>query len=406
MTLPIDPSREADAFPLRRPAPARATAPAAQTGPTQVMAYYFPQWHIDPRNDAMFGPGWTEWDVLRGCEPRFPGHVQPKKPLYGEFDESDPVQATAIVDRALEHGVNGFIVDWYWYDNAPFLNGFLDRGLLQAQRLDEFRFALMWANHDWTDLYPACEPAPTVMLPGPNTRYHAERAFAHVLENYLTHPSYWRLGGLPYFSIYDLPSLIKGMGDVARTARLLDAFRERARAAGLAGLHLGGTVNFGIREPERLVAELGLDSATHYTWWHHTGSAFKRFPTVPYEDVHAEARDEWRRMSELLPGAYLPNVTVGWDPSPRTVAWPLDGDRGYPFTSVMTGNTPERFGAAMRDALSFVAGRGGPRVVTINAWNEWTEGSYLEPDEQHGDGYLRALRDARAEETDSTDRKD
>jgi hypothetical protein len=168
-------------------------------------------------------------------------------------------------------------------------------------------------------------------------------------------------------------------------------------------LHLNGAVNFGIPDAARLVAELGLDSATHYTWWHHTGSAFKQYPTVSFADVHAEARDEWRRMSAELPGAYLPNVTVGWDPSPRTVAWPLDGDRGYPFTSIMTDNTPERFGAAMSDALSFVADRNGPRVVTINAWNEWTEGSYLEPDEQYGDGYLRALRAARAADIDSTD---
>jgi hypothetical protein len=228
-----------------------------------------------------------------------------------------------------------------------------------------------------------------------------------LIENSLGHPSYWRVDGAPYFSIYDLPGLVRGMGGMGEAAKLLDWFREQAHSAGLPGLHLNGAVNFGVPEKARLVAQLGLDSATHYTWWHHAGDAFKTFPTVDYDAVHAEARQEWRRMTVELPVAYLPNVTVGWDPSPRTTDWELDADRGYPFTSIMTGNTPERFGAAMRDALAFVQAEGSSGVVTINAWNEWTEGSYLAPDEQYGDGYLRAVdaavRAARTAENRETD---
>lgn len=311
--------------------------------PAQVMAYYFPQWHTDPRNDAMFRPGWTEWDVLRAGTPRFPGHTQPKRPVWGEYDESDPEDASRAVAAALDHGIDGFIVDWYWFDNAPFLNGYLDRGLLAADRLDEFRFALMWANHDWTDLYPARGPRLTTLLPAPNTRYHPTCAFTHVLDHYLTHPSYWRLPQGPYFSVYDLPGLIRGMGGVPQTAALLDGFRERARAAGLPGLHINGAINPGVPEPELLVRELGLDSATHYTWWHHPDSAFTRFPTTGYPDARAHAGHTWRRVG---------------------------------------------------DALDFVAEDGRAPVVTINAWNEWTEGSCLEPEAEYGDGYLRAIRDA------------
>ncbi|MGO8902351.1 MAG: glycoside hydrolase family 99-like domain-containing protein [Isosphaeraceae bacterium] len=33
------------------------------------------------------------------------------------------------------------------------------------------------------------------------------------------------------------------------------------------------------------------------------------------------------------------------------------------------------------------------RVLTVNSWNEWTEGSYIEPDTVHGTKYLEAIRD-------------
>jgi len=35
----------------------------------------------------------------------------------------------------------------------------------------------------------------------------------------------------------------------------------------------------------------------------------------------------------------------------------------------------------------------GPQILNINCWNEWTEGSYLEPDIIHKMGYLNAVKD-------------
>lgn len=34
-----------------------------------------------------------------------------------------------------------------------------------------------------------------------------------------------------------------------------------------------------------------------------------------------------------------------------------------------------------------------PRIVTVNSWNEWTEGSYIESDAKSGCAYLEAVRD-------------
>ena len=122
--------------------------------PYQIAVYYFPNYHIDPRNELLHGPGWTEWELVRHAGPRFPGHRQPRVPAWGYEDESDPAVMAKKIDAAADHAVTQFLFDWYWYDDGPFLNRGLDEGFLAAANNDRLQFALMWANHDWTDIHP------------------------------------------------------------------------------------------------------------------------------------------------------------------------------------------------------------------------------------------------------------
>ena len=85
---------------------------------------------------------------------------------------------------------------------------------------------------------------------------------------------------------------------------------------------------------------------------------------------------------------------MGWDATPRTCQSDIFTNSEYPFMAVMTGNTPERFKAALQAAKQFVDRKGGTqRILNINAWNEWTEGSYLEPDTTYKMEYLKVVRD-------------
>src|SRR5438552_3401226 len=101
------------------------------TKPYQVGAYYFPNYHVEPRNEANYGPGWNEWELIKHATPRWPGHKQPIAPAWGYEDESDPVVMAKKIDAAADHKLNHFIFDWYWYD-GPFLNRGLDDGFLKA----------------------------------------------------------------------------------------------------------------------------------------------------------------------------------------------------------------------------------------------------------------------------------
>lgn len=84
---------------------------------------------------------------------------------------------------------------------------------------------------------------------------------------------------------------------------------------------------------------------------------------------------------------------MGWDSSPRTVQSDIHANLGYPFTPILVDNTPEQFRKSLAAVKEFLDRSGTlPPIVTINSWNEWTEGSYIEPDTLHGLGYLEAIR--------------
>ena len=114
-----------------------------------VACYYFPNYHVDPRNEAQHGPGWSEWELVKCARPRFKGHQQPKVPLWGYVDEADPQVMAKKIDAAADHGINAFIFDWYWYENKPFLERCLNEGFLKAHNNHRLKFSLMWACHDW-----------------------------------------------------------------------------------------------------------------------------------------------------------------------------------------------------------------------------------------------------------------
>ena len=88
----------------------------------QIGAYYFPNYHAEPRNETLYGKGWTEWELMKHARPRFTGHQQPKVPAWGYEDESDPAVFARKIDAAADYGLTQFIFDWYWHEEGMFLN--------------------------------------------------------------------------------------------------------------------------------------------------------------------------------------------------------------------------------------------------------------------------------------------
>lgn len=385
------------------PGAAMAASPEGQgatvrKGDYTVACYYFPNYHVDPRNEAQHGPGWTEWELVRRAEPKFPGHEQPKVPLWGYESESDPAKMVKKIDAAADHGIDVFIYDWYYYDDGPFIERGLEQGFLKAPNNSRIKFGIMWANHDWVDIHPAKRGYAPLQYPGKVTAATFDRMTDHVINDYFKHPSYWKIDGRPYFSVYELYKLIEGLGGTEETLKALQRFREKTKAAGFPDLHLNA-VAAGIqilpgekqlKNPAEMVKHLNFDSVTSYVWVHHIG--FPEFPKTPYAYFQKEAAAHWPRADKEFGVPYHPNVTMGWDPTPRTSQTDSFDNKGYPFMATISGNTPAAFKESLAQCKEFLDRRGGDKILTINAWNEWTEGSYLEPDTVNRMAYLEAVR--------------
>jgi len=388
---------------------------------TTLATYYFPFSHVDPLNERFHGKGWTEWELMRLAQPRFPGHRQPRLPLWGFEDDSDPEVMARKVKAASAHGLDAFVFDWYWFEGGPFLSRALDEGFLGLGDID-FRFALMWANHDWSPMHPVpYHQAKTGnverLFRGSVTDAEFEALCRHTIEQYFTRANYWKIDGKPYFSIYNLAALLQSFGSVERTRGKLEQFRSLAEEAGLAGLHLNAIEIFtpnipheeAVHEWPELIHALGFDSVTSYSWAHFPEHLLEnggrdRHVTYSYEGMDKPLESLWASQAEKYAVPFFPHVTVGWDSSPRTVQsdmWENLG--GGPFSFIWNDASPEAFERYLKLACEHACGdsSGQEQAVFINAWNEWPESSYLEPDRVHEYAYLEAVHRVSQQFTDA-----
>ncbi|MBU0713893.1 MAG: glycoside hydrolase family 99-like domain-containing protein [Verrucomicrobia bacterium] len=356
-----------------------------------ICAYYFPNWHPDLRNDKWHGAGWTEWEVLKCARPRFPGHQQPKVPLWGYEDESDPSVMAKKIDAAAGRGVDGFIFDWYWFGDGPYRTKCLEQGFLKAHNCADLQFAIMWANHDPIYVHPGSRMYPMPkLLDGAILPETFVKATNHCIETYFKQPNYLRLDGGLYFSFFDFAKLVNSLGGEAAAGEVFRDFRSRVARAGLGEVNLNACVTIESKdETYKLMKRLGVNSCGSYGWTWDQSS----FPVCDYDRTakeNAAAYDILTARCNKMP--YYVNVIMGWDVSPRSVQSEIYENAGYPFMNVII-STPAQYEQALRAARDFVlSGKATGRMVTLNAWNEWTEGSYLEPDTINGMAYLEAVK--------------
>jgi hypothetical protein len=365
-----------------------------------VAAYYFPNYHVDKRNSAYHGKGWTEWELVKEAKSRFPNHNQPDVPAWGYTDEANPEAMAQKIAAAADNSVDVFIFDWYMYEDGSFLGKALDEGFLKAKNTNRLKFGLMWANHDWFDIHPYKKGTPQKLLyPGKVSPERYDEICDILVKNYFTKSNYWKIDGKAYFSIYDINNFIQNFGSLEATKNAMERLNEKAIAAGLKGVHWNlvsweKAILPSEKEPQDnsvIAPKLGFNSITSYVWIHHV---VLPDTITDYNYVRDKYFEYWNDAKRKFKVPYYPNVTMGWDPTPRCDLSSEWDNSGYPFMNIIGNNTPVNFKTALqmtKDKL--LSDPNGPRIVNINCWNEWTEGSYLEPDTVNGMKYIEAIRD-------------
>ncbi len=311
-----------------------------------VGVYYFPGWRTA-----------GQWLPIT--------RLPERKPVLGWYREGEPQIADWHIKWAVEHGITFFAYDWYWTQGARILEHALHEGYFKSQYRRHLQFCLLWANHN-----------------PPNTSSHEDclAVTRYWMEHYFHRPEHLRIDGKPVVIIFSPYRLRADIGSEG-VKRAFDAMREECRRAGLGGLYIIACIG-GAGEVQ-ITAREGYDAVTAYNWPHLGIKGDTKW--APFDTLIDGYREQWESIVQNSPIPLLPPVCGGWDSRP----W--HGQSAL----VRYGRTPEKFKRHLQDALRFLEEH--PRsvvpMVLIEAWNEWGEGSYIEPQREFGFGYLDAIRE-------------
>jgi lipopolysaccharide biosynthesis protein len=350
----------------------------------RLIAFFLPQFHPIPENDAWWGKGFTEWTNVTKAKPLFRGHDQPQYPAdLGYYDLRLPEVRTQQAELARAYGIEGFCYWHYWFNGKQLLERPVNEVIASGK--PDFPFCLGWANHLWSREW---DGSPNRILQ--EQTYGGEeddrKHFEYLLPA-LHDRRAIRVDGKPIFLIYKA----KMLPDPSRTTNL---WRQIAIKEGLAGLYLMSVETIDTFGWDPKLG--GFDAAVMFQPnWEHLSQlkkieswSVKLFKKLRY-GWHLRVIDYellWRRsLSEVAHYPRYPGVFPRWDNTPRR------GKRGL----VVLGSTPHEYGKWLKSAVATLKDRPQQhRIVFINAWNEWAEGNYLEPDSKFGLAYLEATYDA------------
>jgi glycosyltransferase involved in cell wall biosynthesis len=355
-------------------------ARTAPPPPAKTIAFYLPQFHTIPENDEWWGEGFTEWTNVRRGRPQYEDHHQPHVPNeLGYYDLRDAEVMTAQARLARAHGIYGFCFYYYWFDGRRILEHPIDT-LLERDE-PAFPFCYCWANENWTRRWDGLEE--DILLEQSYTPGWDERFIRDVLPG-LADRRYIRVGDDPLLLVYraDL---------IPDTARALEAWREVAQRELGVDLHLAAVQSFGIGDPR----PYGFDAAVEFP--PHNARFLLDHDQLPDVDPSfAGYFEDYRAVMLHQLGLDLPDYRWYRGAMP---SWDNTARRGS-LAHILVGSSPELYEQWLRKLLLQSMSRASvdEPLVFVNAWNEWAEGTHLEPDEKHGHAWLdathTALRDA------------
>ena len=346
----------------------------------KLIAFFLPQYHPVQENDQWWGKGFTEWTNVSKTQPNFVGHYQPRVPAdlgYYDLRLIEVMQQQAAL--AQRYGVHGFCYYYYWFDGKRLLERPVEQLLLSAE--PALPFCLCWANENWTRRWDGQD---NEVLMAQSHTVEDDLAVIADLMRFFRDARYIRIDGKPLLVIYRVTLF----PDFAATAA---RWRAACREQGIGEIYIAMVESFDLVHTATPPSAFGCDAAIEFP---PQGMAEQRPPSgellnPDFAGHTADYRDLAVRYATRPQPAYtrFRGVMPGWDNSARRK------NNSFCFEHA----SPGVFQAWLEESLDQTRAEqfGDERLVFVNAWNEWAEGAYLEPDRRYGHTYLEAVANAR-----------
>ena len=358
----------------------------------KIISFYLPQFHQTEENSLWWGEGHTEWTLVNEAKPLFDGHT-PLSPPLNEYDLTDVEALKWQAKLAKDYGIYGFCIYHYWFEGKKLLHKPLEL-LLEHTEID-MPFCLCWANESWTDTWR--NPNPQILLEQTYGKRAQWKEHFEYLKNYFFDKRYIKIDGKPLLVIYrpssipDLEELLTywrtlalecGIGEISIAFYHCEYYFDKNKNMKLFDYQIEHqpTLSKDLYDTKyfkrRIQVLKELDKA-HF---------FKRIG-VKRPLIIRDYDVAWKHILNTPPLSSeksIPGSFVNWDNTARY------GRRG----DFYLGFSPDKFEKYFYQQLKHAKEEFSTDYIFLFAWNEWSEGGYLEPDIKDGYKRLQAVKNA------------
>lgn len=348
----------------------------------KIIAFHLPQFHSIPENDEWWGPGFTEWTNTKRAKPIFPGHVQPKEPLDNfYYNLLDKEALRWQIDLAKKYGIYGFCFYHYWFLGKQLLEKPLE--ILLANKDLSFPFCFSWANHSWTRTW--LESKEVLLEQTYGNEEDWEKHF-YFLKPYFEDSRYINVDQMPVV-VFNRPL------DFNRADDMVAHWQKLAVKNNFKGLYLIETLSSFQKGAVLKKSNALLESEPSYTynflplWYRAIRKGLKMFfpfTTPNFNHYSSFWKTLLRRQPLQTENKVYAGAFVNWDNAARR---PNNAN-------IFLGFDPEKFKKYLKAQLIRSKNLYKSEFVFLNAWNEWAEGNYLEPDKENGFSILESVQQA------------
>ena len=343
----------------------------------KVIAFYLPQFHPFKENDAWWGKGFTEWTNVGKALPNYEGHYQPHCPIhFGYYDLRIQDVMIEQAKVAKNYGITAFSYYFYWFDGTVLMETPL-QNMLDNKDID-IEFCLTWANENWSRRWDGQEN--DILISQKHSEEDSEK-FIRYLIKYFKDPRYIKIDGKPILIIYRI-------NIIPNIKITIDIWNNILKSEGFDGLYLICAQTFGIKDPNEFYCNAAVE-----------------FP--PHTIISGEINNSLKIVNHNFSGKIysyeqiVENAVIMEEPEYkkyRTAMLSWDNTaRKQNNSHIMHGFSIQRYKQWLENIISNVFSNSkygeNEKLIFINAWNEWAEGTHLEPDRRYGFQYLKSTYD-------------